>query len=144
MSDCREYQGARDKDGYGVVYRQGRSFKLHRYVVAEIMGRIPAGHVVMHTCDNPSCFRFDHLRVATIRQNNADRAAKGRSFHPKGWAGPNLRGENHSQAKLTQAEVDQIRARVAAGEIQRRLAAEFGVSPATINLIKQGTTWKQS
>jgi hypothetical protein len=54
---------------------------------------------------------------------------------------PKARGERHSHAKLTEALVREIRARVAAGEVQRHLAAEYGVSVATICNIVSRKIW---
>lgn len=54
---------------------------------------------------------------------------------------PKARGERHSQAKLTEAQVREIRSRVAAGEVQRRLAAEYGVNVATVCNIVNRKIW---
>lgn len=43
--------------------------------------------------------------------------------------------------KLTQALVDEIRARIADGEPQTKLALEFNVSRAAICLVNQGKRW---
>ena len=40
------------------------------------------GKVVMHICDNPACFRYDHLRVGTQIDNIHDMFAKGRGRKP--------------------------------------------------------------
>ena len=37
-----------------------------------------AGKVVMHACDNPPCYRYDHLRIGTQQDNVDDKYAKGR------------------------------------------------------------------
>jgi len=37
---------------------------------------------VMHLCDNPSCYRYDHLRLGTHADNMADMKAKGRRLQP--------------------------------------------------------------
>jgi hypothetical protein len=34
--------------------------------------------LVLHDCDNPPCFRLDHLRLGTHAENMADMRAKGR------------------------------------------------------------------
>jgi hypothetical protein len=57
---------------------------------------------------------------------------------PRTW----LTGEKHSQAKLTWGSVAEIRRRYAAGEMQRPLGAEFGVSQAVVSSIVRGKTWK--
>lgn len=50
-------------------------------------------------------------------------------------------GENSPRAKLTGAQVLEIRSRVEAGEVQRRLASEYGVHPATIKAIVSRRLW---
>lgn len=58
---------------------------VHRWVVAAVHGW-PAieGKVVMHKCDNRKCYRYDHLQIGTIADNNADMHAKGRAGHGPG------------------------------------------------------------
>lgn len=73
---CRIWQGQVRK-GYG--YR-GDGSRVHRWVMEQALGRpLTDQEVVMHLCDNRPCFRFDHLRVGTIAENNADMVAKGRN-----------------------------------------------------------------
>jgi hypothetical protein len=52
-------------------------------------------------------------------------------------------GETHSNAKLTWASVDSIRARAAAGEMKAALGREFGVSAQVIASVVQGKTWRR-
>lgn len=96
----------------------------------------------MHLCDNPPCYRYDHLRIGTVAENNADRDTKNRGG--AGWENPfwlHKRGQEHSQAKLTKDQVHLIRHRLAQGEKGYVLAAEFGVSKATVSLIKNRKLW---
>lgn len=65
--------------------------------------------------------------------------------------GTQVRGEQQGAHKLTEAQVQEIHARLAAGEIstrerpsgkpQRAVAAEYGVSQSTISDIIRGRTW---
>jgi hypothetical protein len=76
---CREWHAANVK-GYG--YRWDRKRKrvvlIHRWVVAQLLGwDAIEGRVVMHLCDNPACYRYDHLRVATQDDNMRDAWEKG-------------------------------------------------------------------
>lgn len=88
---CREWQGYRDDNGYGRRSgKAGRRFGTH-LVHRQIM--IMAGHnivgkAVRHLCDNPPCFRYDHLAIGTQADNLADMVAKGRHV-------PNNRGMTH-------------------------------------------------
>jgi len=52
------------------------------------------------------------------------------------------RGSDHHAAKLMWDQVDAIRRRAAAGETQRSLAAEFGVSQPVVSKIVRGETWR--
>lgn len=45
-------------------------------------GHIPAGMIVMHTCDNPPCCNPSHLVLGTQAENLADMRAKGRGVNP--------------------------------------------------------------
>lgn len=66
---------------------------------------------------------------ATHAENEADKLAHG----------TRLTGERHNMAKLTEADVIEIRS--APGN-QRRIAQRFGVSPAHICNIKKLKTWR--
>ncbi len=82
---CREWPMARSTTGYGVTTRNGRQWRVHRWIMALVHG--PAAiedKVVMHLCDNPPCFRYDHLRIGTHADNIADRDAKGRQRNQHG------------------------------------------------------------
>ena len=74
---CVLWQGAAN-GGYGTRLTGERKSYLHRWVWEQVHGPIPEGMVVMHRCDNPPCFRYDHLRLGTHADNVADRIAKGR------------------------------------------------------------------
>jgi hypothetical protein len=54
----------------------------------------------------------------------------------------NNRGERHHKAKLTTAQVSEVRRRYGAGEMQTALALEFGVSKGAIANIVHGHTWR--
>ena len=51
------------------------------------------------------------------------------------------RGEGNGLARLTEAEVLEIRARAAAGEAKKRLARVFGTTAQTIRNIVFRRTW---
>lgn len=84
---CREWQGGRVGVGYGSFSRQGRRQMVHRWVWEQVNGPIPDGMIVMHLCDNPPCFRYDHLVLGTLKANTADREAKQRNNTERGRDG---------------------------------------------------------
>jgi hypothetical protein len=90
---------------------------------------------VCHSCDIPLCMRPCHLWLGTSAENLQD-------MHHKGRAGdPARKGENNGNAKLTWDVVRSIRERVAAGERQKTIALEFGVTPTQISGIVHHRSW---
>jgi transcriptional regulator with XRE-family HTH domain len=73
-----------------------------------------------------------HLRWATHKENCARRTAHGTQ----------LIGEKHNLAKLTEGQVWDIRHAAPTRGTGRELARYYGVSPATISLIRNGKNWK--
>lgn len=132
---CWEFRGAAGTDqGYRTLSIGGRSQLVHRVSFEQNVRPLQPGEIVMHSCDNPPCINPAHLSAAAGRgENNADRAAKGRSAY--------VRGESASWHKLTWEKADDIRRRAAAGEGQKELAAEFGVSQVRISQIIRGKAW---
>lgn len=73
---CLEWQGPRDRQGYGKV---GGGALAHRAAYAMAKGD-PSGKCVLHRCDNPPCVDPEHLWLGTIGDNNRDTAEKGRHW----------------------------------------------------------------
>jgi DNA invertase Pin-like site-specific DNA recombinase len=90
---------------------------------------------VLHHCDNPPCIEPTHLWLGTNLDNIADRKAKGRAS----LAGRS--GEANHYARLTGAEVREIRRLAAEGESQRALARQFDVAFQTIGHIVRRERW---
>ena len=68
--ECWEWLGTLDRDGYGRMKVNGVKTRVHRYSYELHNEPIPDGMVVDHICHNTSCVRPEHLRVATVKQNN--------------------------------------------------------------------------
>lgn len=66
---CHIWQGAKNKDGYAVVKREGKTHLLHRLTWAEENGPIPAGQVMDHLCRIHACIRPEHLEPVTLKEN---------------------------------------------------------------------------
>jgi hypothetical protein len=129
---CWEWTGSQMRSGHGQIHIDGKSVLVHRFVWELENGSIPADMEVCHHCDNPGCVNPSHLFLGTQTDNMADMMSKVRQ----------ARGSRHSQAKLTEAQVIEIRRRYVRGVITyKMLAAEYGVGPATIALIIQRKNW---
>ena len=132
--DCWPWTAARNEHGYGVMrpegQRSGPTIKAHR-VSLMLAGVEIDGLLIRHSCDNPPCVNPAHLSVGTPADNAADMVNRGRQ----------ARGSRKSVSKVTEQQVVEIRARAAAGELHRILAAEYGVSRPTISRIVNRRGW---
>lgn len=139
-SECWEWTGYKHRFGYGMISRVGSGHALltaHRVSWEFSNGPIQNGLHVLHKCDNPPCCNPSHLFLGTHADNMADAHTKGRLSFPV------MRGESNPKAKLTEEQVIDIRKRYAAGGITiRKLAAEYGVTFAPVQLILAGKTWR--
>lgn len=122
--------------GYGQFRYGDRKVKAHRMAYAMFVGPIPDGMCVCHKNDDPACVDPSQLFLGTKADNNHDRDGKGHTCC----------GEDHYRAKLTVAQVRDIRRRYAPGPgnhpNQTELAREYGVSDVLVSGIVRGETWR--
>jgi len=130
------------KAGYGRVWVSLETVYAHRVAWALAHGPVPAGLYVCHHCDNPPCVNPAHLFIGTASDNARDMAAKGRARNDP------RRGTRHALAKLTEADVREIRRRYAPSYSRKTgpntgpaLAREYGVSRSLIHRIVRGESW---
>lgn len=132
---CWAWKGALNEHGYGVFNPDGRhsgpTVKAHRFVLGLTSPKF-RGVVVRHACDNPPCVNPAHLSTGTYADNAADMVTRDR----------HARGSRSGTAKLTEAQVSEIRIRATAGVLHRVLAAEFGVGRSTITRIVNRKGWR--
>jgi hypothetical protein len=151
---CWLHTGAPGPFGYGDfnIDPRGLHMPFHRAAWLLATGEEPNGPVC-HTCDAPACVRNDevgtyivqgiayprrgHLWLGTQTANIADMWTKGRgsSIHHR-------IGEQHPNARLTDADVATIKRLIEAGVVKRRIAEQFSVDPCTVTDIAKGRTWK--
>lgn len=120
---CWEFTGWLSNKGYGYIGKGSRSEGLvlcHRASYELFVAPIPDGMNVLHKCDNPKCFNPDHLFLGTQADNVRDMDSKNRRV--------NLYGSKSSNAKLTEEQVADIRARHIPRVNTKDLAEEFGVT----------------
>lgn len=134
---CWEWTRGTQGTGYGWFRFCGTpttahalSWKLHN------MGRFPTGLCVCHTCDNRLCVRPSHLFLGTDLDNSNDKIAKGRLR-----TGVSL-GEKHGCAKLTAAQVIEMRRLHATGGYTfRSLGQRFNVTDVLAHKIVRRQLW---
>lgn len=127
-SDCWEWTGARNEMGYGRFFLGRNEYRAHR--VAFALGKdtaLPGVVMVCHRCDNPACVNPSHLFIGVAADNNADRAAKGRSAVPRALANGN--------GKLSDTDVHLV---LTSPETGASLARRLGVSTALVSMIRTG------
>jgi hypothetical protein len=114
--------------GYGSISVNRKPIRAHRFSFELFNGPIPDGSLIRHTCDNPRCVNPAHLLLGDKRSNTQDAMERGQ----------HVLGERHYKAKLSNADVVTIRAKLLAGETGRSVARQFGVHESCISQIKSG------
>lgn len=121
--------------GYGQIGRNGKhSPPIRAHVASWLLhfGPVPAGMYVCHRCDNPPCCNPNHLFLGTHKQNLQDMRLKGRG----------AKCESHGRRKLTQSQVDQMRAAYVPGETTyESLAKIFGIGGEQVSKIIRNKNW---
>lgn len=83
VGSCLLWLGGKNRQGYGLIWDDGKMVSAHRISFRIHKGKIPEGMNICHTCDIPQCVEPNHLWVGTTRENVQDKMLKGR-FIPRG------------------------------------------------------------
>lgn len=132
--DCWRWTGC--TTGYGTFTicsnRNERGVSSHRLSFFITHG-IWTDNCVCHTCDWRPCCNPAHLFIGTYKENMEDAARKGRM----------PRGARHSQSKLDEQDVKEIRhLRQKFGLTHRELGVVFNVSHNNIGHVLRGAWWR--
>lgn len=122
------------KTGYGHVWYENKTRRVHKVVYELTKGEVPNGLYVCHKCDIRSCVNPAHLYAGTPQNNMDDRSARGRQSR--------FPGESHPMAKLNNEQVLQIREMAADKIPDRIIATEFGISWISVYYIRTKRLWK--
>lgn len=132
VGECWLWIGPHLRDGRGTLWVNSlrRNMTASRFSFALHNGTLPPTKMfVCHTCDNPACVNPGHLFLGTNRDNVDDMLRKRRQ----------RTGERHLRAKLTAADVLEIRKSPLSIRV---LAAKYGVNKRTLFFAKSGRTWR--
>lgn len=134
LGPCLLWTGAVKSTGYGHIWRDGKVVLVHRYALELRIGRLLApDELARHECDTPLCVR--HLIVGGHGENVHDMMDRGRHVTSP--------GSRNGNARLTERDVAEIRARHAEAENLSisALATAYGVTGQTIRRIVKGLGW---
>ncbi len=130
--DCWECSShASNSEGYPRIDRDGKQWRMSRYIYTTQHGEIPEGLQIRHTCDNRLCINPMHLLIGTNQDNMDDKVSRNRQ----------ARGETHGKSKLTEQEVLEIR-KIGYSKSKKELGRMYGVSYSVIHNIRRNKTWK--
>lgn len=123
-------------DGYRmfILRKDGRSYHRRAHQLVADAYLPPKPHRLAEVRHLKGAWMGDHwsnLAWGTSAENKADMIEHG----------TRLEGERHPLAKLTADQVSQIRSRYDAGELQRVLAEEYGISQTQVSRICRGVRW---
>lgn len=66
---CLVYPHGLDKDGYAVIWHEGRRTRVHRWTYEHFVGPIPDDLPLDHLCRNVACCLPSHLEPVTVLEN---------------------------------------------------------------------------
>lgn len=147
--ECWPWLGSRSGKGYGNIVIAGVVLTVTRVIWNGLHGD-PGDRQICHTCDNPPCCNPGHWFLGTQTDNTMDSVHKGRAnrasgvrhgtaTHPE--TRPRGEGVRHL-AKLTAANVREIRELHASGLAISRLSERFSVTYQNVRAIVLRKTWK--
>ena len=135
--DCWEWHGTVN-GAIPTMKHGGQVSNVRRLVLIE-SGVPMNGFIATYTCGNPKCVNPDHAGRSTRAQMNrrimANMSSATNTLRSKRIA----EIKRETTAKLSQAEVDQIRV---SDDKHEDLAARFGVTKSLIGRIRRGEMWR--
>lgn len=143
LGSCHIWTGSIAGNGYGSVRADdGKTLTAHQAAWLLAGRELPTdGRELSHSCDVRACCNVEHLAAETHRENIGQAVSRKRmlpQFAPERM----VRGSRHSQAKLDESEVLEIRRRANDGDSHAELASRFRVTTVTIANVVQRKFWR--
>lgn len=137
LADCWLWQGATTSQGYPIVKHEG-SCKLVRRVMFELHGgTLTARQPIATMCGEKLCVNPEHLKASTVAKVAQAAAKRG------AWTGltrsAKIATKKRKTAKINMGIAQEIRNST---EINKVLAARFGINKSLAARIKSGHAWR--
>lgn len=129
---CPQHRVSRYRCVTLVARNKRRHARVHHLVCEAFIGPRPPGGEVNHLNGDKGDPRLENLEYTT-RRGNALHAARvlGR-----------FRGSNSGRAKIDEADALAIRERLARGDRQVDIGADYGICQTAVSSIKRGKAWR--
>lgn len=124
---CWPWTRSRHSKGYGQYGVGGHNYRTNRLAYFLEYGEWPEP-IGCHTCDNPPCCNPAHIYAGTPKQNTADMVRQGK--------------HNRPHARFSDDEVRAFRARYAAGETLKAIAASAGHDMSAMSKLLRGLHYR--
>jgi hypothetical protein len=134
---CAIWQGG-TANGHPAMRHGGKTQYVRRLLWEGSHGPIPPGSVVHCTCSTPGCVEPSHAELKTRSELGKKLGAEGKLSGITRIAAI-ARAKRKTYAKLTQQDVDAIRAST---DTTYALGKQYGVSQPHISAIKLYKTWR--
>lgn len=120
---CWLWTGTIFWNGYGCFGYERRSVKAHRFAYELLVGPIPNGASLRHSCDTPACVNPEHLIPGTHAENMGDMEARGR------------RAQNYAYSA---DEIERVRELLSSRLSQTEVSRRTGVHLSTVHRVAAG------
>jgi HNH endonuclease len=135
VNGCWLWLAGKNHQKYGRFYYDGWDQPAHRVAYILANGPVDPKLLACHSCDQPSCVNPSHIFMGTQKQNMEDCKKKGRFATHIGEANP--------RARLTNAQVIQIRKLFDSGLYTRRaLIKMYKIPASTLDNVIYRINWK--
>ena len=131
-SECWRWTGSYLPSGYGAFWMGRNNVTAHRAAYLLLVGEVPPGLVVRHSCDHKWCVNPAHLGTGTQAQNISDKVHRDRQ----------AKGSRHGMSRLTEGEVAAMKTALALGHHQVSIAFCGGVDRQFVWRLARGISWK--
>jgi hypothetical protein len=129
--ECLSHWG-RSAEGHVQCNREGFT-RLHKWLYWKLTGESPA--LLLQRCGNPGCLNPAHLVASTPQEQRA-------LALPARQGRPPVRWGNRARRKLSDVQLQEVRAALASGEAPWHIGRRLGYDSDTMHAIRRGQSYR--